>query len=206
MPFLLAYASKKAETLATFLINDAIGKKVVEELTIENLFFTTKDTNGNIVSIDFNSAIVNKILSTSTKEVEQNLRYIEEGRLEELELSDHLLLEYQKKKGLFYAIPLGVVFENPILSNFGPKIPFQFHFVGSITSTIETKITNYGINNAMIEVYVHLFVQLEVLLPFLSKQVEVDTLVPIALKLMPGNIPEYYAGNLSSPLFSLPLS
>jgi len=39
-----------------------------------------------------------------------------------------------------------------LLSNLGPKIPVKFDLVGEVIINIETKITNYGINNAMMEI------------------------------------------------------
>lgn len=206
-PILLSYATNESKKIATFLINDAISKKVVEELTVENLFLLTKNDNGEIISIDFNSVIVNKILSVTTNTVEVSLRYVEQGRFEELEISDALLVQYEDsfKNGNFYEVPLGVIFNNSFLSNLGPKIPVKINLVGNIISGIETKVTNYGINNAMIEVYVHLQVNIQVILPFLSDTVQVDTLVPIAMKLIQGSVPNYYGGNLSSPLLSLPV-
>lgn len=206
-PVLLVYATHESKKIATFLINDAISKKVVEELTTDNLFLLTKNDKGEIISIDFNSVIVNKILSVTTNTVEISLRYVEQGRFEELELSDTLLVQYEDsfKKGNFYEVPLGVAFNNSLFSNLGPKIPVKINLVGSIISGIETKVTNYGINNAMIEVYVHLQVNLQVIMPFLSDTIQIDTLVPIAMKLIQGNVPEYYAGNLSSPLLSVPI-
>lgn len=206
-PILLSYATHESKKIATFIINDAISKKVVEELTLDNLFLLTKNDNGEIVSIDFNSIIVNKILSTSTNAIEISLKYIEQGRFEELELSDSLSLQYEDslKEGNFYEVPLGVIFNNSLLANLGPKIPVKISLVGNIISNVETKITNYGINNAMIEVYVHLQVSLEVILPFVSENIQVETLVPIAMKLVQGSVPEYYAGSLSSPLLSVPI-
>ncbi len=206
-PILLMYATNESKKIATFLINDAISRKVVEELTFDDLFLLTKNDKGEIVSIDFNSIIVNKILSITTNTVEISLKYVEQGRFDELELSDAIVLEYEEtmKKGNFYEIPLGVIFNNSLFSNLGPKIPVKLSLVGNIISGVETKITNYGINNAMIEVYVHLQVNLQVILPFVSDNIQIDTLVPIAMKLIQGNVPEYYAGNLSSPLLSIPI-
>lgn len=206
-PVLMAYASQKAEKLATFLMNDAISKQVVEELTLDNLFILTKDDSGKIVSIDFNSIIVNKILSTTTNAVVISLKYVEEGKMEKLELSDAISLEYkdQSEKGVFYKIPLGIAFKNPFLAGLGPKIPVLLNLVGSVSSSVETEVTNFGINNAMIEVYIHVITHLQVLLPFVSKNIEVDTLVPIAMKLLQGNVPEYYAGSLDSSILSIPI-
>ena len=117
-PILLSYATNESKKIATFLINDAISKKVVEELTVENLFLLTKNDKGEIISIDFNSVIVNKILSVTTNTVEVSLRYVEQGRFEELEISDALLVQYEDsfKKGNFYEVPLGVIFNNSFLS------------------------------------------------------------------------------------------
>lgn len=208
-PILMDYAKEESYKLATLVINDAISKKVVEELTLDNLFLITKDGNGEIVSIDFNSIIVNKVLTTTTTAVEKSLKYIEQGRIAELDLSDNIVVEYNDKlakKGIFYEIPLGVVLNNSFLSNLGPKIPVKMSLIGSIISGVETKVTNYGINNALIEVFVHLQISLQVILPFSSESVQVETNIPIAIKIVQGKIPEYYAnGNLSSPLLSIPV-
>lgn len=208
-PILMNYATEESYKLATLVINDAISKKVVNELTLDNLFLITKDDNGEVVSIDFNSIIVNKVLTTTTTSVEKSLKYIEQGRIAELGLSDNIVVEYNDKlakKGIFYEIPLGVVLNNSFLSNLGPKIPVKMSLVGSIISGVETKVTNYGINNALIEVFVHLQVSLQVILPFTSERVQVETNIPVAIKIVQGKIPEYYAnGNLSSPLLSIPV-
>lgn len=208
-PILMNYAKQETYKIATLIINDAISKKVVNELTLDNLFLITKDDNGEIVSIDFNSIIVNKVLTTTTKAVEQNLKYIEQGKIAELDLSNSIIVEYNERlarKGIFYEIPLGVIFNNSLLSNLGPKIPVKMNLVGSIISGVETKVTNYGINNALIEVYIHLQLSIQVILPFMSERIMVETDIPVAIKLIRGNIPEYYAnGNLSSPLLSIPV-
>jgi sporulation protein YunB len=208
-PILMTYAKEETYNLATLIINDAISKKVVNELTLDNLFLITKDDNGDIVSIDFNSIIVNKVLTTTTSAVERSLKYVEQGRINELNFSDSLIVEYDEKlakKGIFYEIPLGIVFGSSLFSNLGPKIPVKMSLVGSIISGVETKVTNYGINNALIEVYVHLQVSIQVILPFISDKIQVETDIPVAIKLIRGNIPEYYSnGNLSSPLLSIPV-
>ncbi len=207
MPVLMIYAKQKSEKIATLVINDAISKSVLESLTMDNLFLITKNDIGEIISIDFNSIIVNKILSTTTNAIETSLKYVEDGRMQELDVSDSLAVQYENHPtGHFLEVPLGVFFKNPFLANFGPSIPIQLHLVGAIVSNVETKITNYGINNAMIEVYVHIEVSLQVILPFISDNVKVDTLVPIAMKLVRGNVPEYYGGTLSSPLISVPVN
>ncbi len=208
MPIFLDYADEETHKLATLIINDAVNKQVVEDLTVDDLFIMTKDDNGEIVSIDFNSITVNRVLTKTTSAIEQNLRYLEKGKIELLELPDNVLINYDDnnlKEGIIFEIPTGVLFNNSLLSNIGPKIPVRINLVGSIISGVSTKVTNYGINNALIEVYVDLEVSLKVLIPFISDTVKVNTSVPVAIKLIRGNIPEYYSNGINSPELSIPI-
>ena len=207
-PVFLKIANSETKKIATLIINDSVGKQLTSDLTFDNLFNVIKDNNGNINSIDLNSIIVNKLLTTTTNTAILNLKYVEEGKVELLELSDNVTIGYDKddlKKGIIYNIPTGVIFGNTILSNIGPKIPVKFSLIGSVTSNINTKITNYGINNALIEVYVDISVELEVILPLMTDNVLVTSSIPIAIKLVQGNIPEYFASNLSTPTLSVPI-
>lgn len=207
-PLFLDLAESETEKLATLIINDAVGKQVSEGLKTDTLFDINKDASGSITSIDFNSATVNKLLTTITTSVELNLKYLEEGRVDLLNLPDSILVSYDEKdlkKGIIYKIPSGSIFNNTILSNIGPKIPVKLNLVGSITSNINTKTTNYGINNALIEVYVDLNVTLEVILPYTKRKTSVETSIPVALKMIQGSVPNFYSGNSSSPSISIPI-
>ena len=207
-PFFLDLAESETERLATLIINDAVGKKVSDNLTLDNLFNVSKDSKGNINAIDFNSSTVNKLLTTITNNVEINLKYLEEGRVDLLKVSDSVLDSYNKKdlkKGIIYNIPSGAVFNNTILANIGPKVPVRLNLVGSITSNIHAKTTNYGINNALIEVYVDIKVTLEVILPYTKRKTSVKSSIPIALKMIQGLVPSYYSGSSTNPSLSIPI-
>ena len=137
-----------------------------------------------------------------------HLKYVEDGRVDLLNISDNVLANYDQKKlrkGIIYSIPMGIIFGNTLLANIGPKLPVKFSLIGSVNSNINTKITNYGINNALIEVYVDLSVELEVILPLMTDIVEIKSSIPVAIKLIQGNVPEYYANALSNPSLSIPI-
>ena len=207
-PVFLRIAKSEAKKMATIVINDSVGKQLVNDLTIDNLFDITKDNNGNITSIDFNSKVVNKVLTTTTNSAIMHLKYVEDGRVDLLNISDNVLANYDQKKlrkGIIYSIPMGIIFGNTLLANIGPKLPVKFSLIGSVNSNINTKITNYGINNALIEVYVDLSVELEVILPLMTDIVEIKSSIPVAIKLIQGNVPEYYANALSNPSLSIPI-
>ena len=206
-PILFSYAELESKKFASIIINKAIEKNVANDLVIDELYIINKKENGEISSVDFNPVIVNKVLTKVTSSVQMNLKNLEEGNLDLLEVSDNILMYYDKenlKKGIVFKIPSGIVFNNSLLSNLGPKIPVRFTLVGDVLSGINTKITNYGINNALLEVNVNIKLTLKVILPISSKEVNVETNVPIAIKMIQGSVPEYYSNGLNNS-FSIPL-
>lgn len=207
-PILFDYATLESRKFASIIINKAIEKNVATDLVIEDLYIVSKKENNEITSVDFNPAIVNKVLTKVTSSVQMNLKNLEEGNLDILEASDDVLIYYDKenlKKGIIFRIPSGIVFNNSLLTNIGPKIPVRFTLVGDVLSGINTKVTNYGINNALLEVSVNIKLTLKVILPISTKEVNVETNVPIAIKMIQGNVPNYYSNGLNSN-FSIPLN
>lgn len=207
MPIMLIAAKEESKKLATTIINDAVKKQVVEGLSFDKLFIITYE-NDEIATIDFDSVMVNKVLSTITTSIQNNLKYIEKGNLSALELSDNVLAHYDEEnleKGIIYEVPLGIVYDNPFLSNLSPKVPVKIHLLGSINTNIRTEVTDYGINNVLIEVYVDVEVNLQVIMPFQSGENITKTSVPLALKMIRGKVPEYYANGNLGPSLSVPI-
>jgi len=199
-PIIMNYAEMEAKKLSSIVINKAISKHITEKVNGEDLFEITKDSNGEIRSIDFNTTLINKFLTETTNSVQMNLRNIEKGDLDAIEFSDSVLTTYDKEdleKGIIYEVSSGVIIGNPLLANVGPKIPVKINLVGDATSYVSTEVKNYGINSALIEVYVNLKISERVILPFYDKDIEIKTKAPVALKVITGTVPKYYSNGLS---------
>lgn len=208
-PVLLDYAQMEARKIASIIINDAVNQKITNDIDVEELFIITRDTNNEVKTIDFNPIIVNQILTETTILVQSNLRYLEQGKVDMLNLMNNALIDYNQdklKQGIIYEIPSGVIFGNSFLANIGPKIPVKFSLVGDIVGYINTNVTDYGINNALIEVNIVLELSEQVILPFVSEKITIDTTIPVALKLIQGSVPNYYLNGLNSPSFALPIN
>ncbi|HHT38063.1 MAG TPA: sporulation protein YunB [Mollicutes bacterium] len=211
-PLLFDYAEIETQKLANLIMNRAVSKQIVNSFDIDNLFTMVKNNDGEIQTIDFNPIIVNKILNQTTNAVYLSLKAVEEGNIDMIELPDGILVEYDKKKakkGIVFEIPLGVITSNAFLSNLGPKVPVKLNLIGSVSSNLNTKINQYGINNALIEVSVKIEVTEKINLPLSTKSVTVSSTIPIAMKIVQGKIPEYYnvsGMNHNSPIFSLPIT
>ena len=157
---------------------------------IDNLRNSLFVKSGN--TVDFDSYKINRLVVLINKNLKDNLNKLEKGKIE-LEGITLLKDKSKIKKGVVYEIPSGIIFNNALLANIGPKIPVKLHLIGDAIVSVDTKITDYGINNAIIEVFVKINVTEQMILPFSVKKVKVEQSIPIAIKLIEGNIPSYYS-------------
>ena len=124
MPSIFKYGSLEAKKFSSIIINDAIDKYITDTLDVEKLFLITND-NGEIKSIDFNTALINKHLTKATKSIQQSLKYIEKGDIQKVEYQADLLENYDKdalkKTGITTGkrfVFVAILFFLPILVNF----------------------------------------------------------------------------------------
>lgn len=200
-PVLLSYAESKATKIATLLITQAVNDKVFHTMDVEDIVITSKDSNGLVKEVDVNPIFVNKLLNMITNHVQEYIEKVEDGDIDSLGVTDTIFSNYdihKLKQGIIYEIPSGVVFKNSLLSNLGPKIPVRISLAGDVTSDIQTNLTNYGINNAFLEVIVHVEVSMKVLLPFASKVVTATTNIPVVMKMIEGDVPNFYYPSLDT--------
>lgn len=68
-------------------------------------------------------------------------------------------------------------------------------------------IQPFGINNALVEIAVHIEVNVQVVIPFATKPATVSTDIPIAMRIIQGEVPNFYNnGGNSDPSFEIPLN
>lgn len=199
-PILLDYAELETTKISSLIINKAVQNQVDDSFDIDELIITTKNESGEIISVDFNTNLVNRALNSITNIIQANLKLLEEGNLELLDLpEDYNTYELEKSNdGLLYYIPFGVVTDIPLIADLGPKIPVKTSLIGSVKSNVRTDLTNYGINNALLKVYIEVEVSEQVILPFVSKRINTKLDIPVAIKLINGSVPKVYGGSISS--------
>ena len=202
LPQFINYSKIETKKIVSSIINETVIKETYKN-NLDNLFITTKDSNGDIKSIDFDPNYVNKILENAYLAVEKNITYLQTGQVEKLKLNNINLSKYNNdklKKGIIYDMPSGIIFNNVMLNNIFPKIPVKIDLIGSILCRLDTSVKSYGINNAVITVNVVVEVEVKILLPFVSDNTKIKESIPILIKILEGNVPSYYYGNyLSNP-------
>jgi len=174
LPVMLEISKDEVKLITNKIINDSVKEELDKGLTFDKLFITTYE-GSKISAIDFDSIIVNRVQNNITNNILNKLKNIDNN--------------------IVYKVPLTYSYNNTFLTNISPKIPVRIHPIGYINSEIKTKVTNYGINNALIEVYIDITVTVQVVLPLISNKVDTKLNIPIAIKLVKGDIPNYFGSN-----------
>lgn len=200
-PVLYKYAEIETKKFSNYIINQAISKNITKNVTNDELFIIKENSEGEIKTIDFNTIKINKYLTKTTKTIEEDLKNIEKGNIYKLDNIDDISKKYNKnnlKKGIIFFISSGIIFNNPIFSNLGPKIPIKISLTGDVISYISANVEDYGINNSIIKVYINLEITESIIMPFSSKDIKMKAQVPIGIKMITGKIPDFYYGNMKT--------
>lgn len=176
---LLPMAESITRKVIAMVINSECDKIKFED----NLYVINKDNDNKIEMITYNSFLVNKVISDVTLNIENKLRDIELGKVDYYN---------QYGNGVIAEIPFGLIYDNSLLNNLGPKIKLKLNILGDILSNIETEVKPYGINNAYVEVRIKLDVTARVVLPFVSEKIHINQVVPISMNVVNGNVPDGY--------------
>ncbi len=209
-PIILKYSEREVKRFATNVVTSAINDDVINELDIDDLFTVIKNDQEEIQTIDFNPQIVNSVLQKSIEAVQHKINDIDDGNLDNLSLPsslDNIYLD-QERGTLLLEVPLGIVANNAILTNIGPKIPMKLGFIGEVVGNVKTTITEYGINNALVKVTVEIEVTEQIIMPLITEEIPVTIEVVLAIKMIQGKVPTYYQNGLqeNSSMYSLPLT
>ena len=172
---IMPIAEAKTRKYVTEIINNS-----TDNIKFENDLFVIEKSNDNeIKMITYNSYEATQLINKITHNIQDSFDELES-------------VFNGKDKFVVDEIPLGVIFDNALLRNFGPKIRVRLDIVGDVLSELETEVKPYGINNALVEVRVKLNANARVILPLTTKEINVSNVIPISINIVNGSIPEAY--------------
>jgi len=167
-PAIKNYSNLEIKHLVTEIITDTIKEIEIDD----DILYVTKGKNDEISSIEYNTEKINNLLSDVNELLEIKINKI-------------------RNKVVFY-IPSFAIISNSLLANLGPKIPVKFTTIGNITNNVQTEVKDYGINNALVTVFLDININCKVILPVSEENIGINQRVQVAMKLIQGQIPNYY--------------
>lgn len=168
-PSLEAIATARAKVIATQAINDAINTKIAQEIKYGLLITVHTDFNGKPSWAQVNTMEVNRIVAATTLRVQESLAAI---------------------RGEVVRIPLGQAFHSEFLSSMGPRIPFTIIPVGTVNVEVTDAFEQAGINQTRHKIYLEVYTDVQIVIPFVTSSVGVTSQVPIADVTYLGEVPQ----------------
>ncbi|MBR1417272.1 MAG: sporulation protein YunB [Bacilli bacterium] len=193
-PKLLQISSNSLDTYNNHLIMDFISNDTLSTSDLNNLIELVKNNNNEIIAIDYNiekSYKVLKIITEGLYEIVSNTSY--------KDITDY---DYEIKEDLVLFYPIGLASSFIYFNNLGPKVPVKIKFLSSLVTGITTKVSNYGINNVLLEIYVNVEITDNIVIPFKSESLQKKYDILLSSKVVMGNVPSYLGGTIqnSSPI------
>lgn len=202
-PKIIDVAEMKLQKFTESFLSNNIGYDILNDEIIKDILVINKNNDGEILYVDYNLDQAYLVLDIVTKKLDSLINDLENGQVENL---DDANIE-NSKYGLVMKIPMFIASDYALMANMGPTIYLKINFTGSILTNIKSKITNYGMNNALVELYVTIKINEELMAPVVNKTLNIEYDVLIASQVINGRIPEYYGGLITgtSNILSIPI-
>lgn len=209
MPVYLDYAEMQTNKVASYVVNKAINSRTSSVLNINEIIVDIPTDSKDTITTKFNTEIINQVRSETQTLVKEYLEQAENGDLSNLPNLENVEYDVGKMEagdGIVFFVPLGQAINIPIIGNLGPKVPIRFHIIGNVSSGYETKVEEFGINNAKVEVIVTIEVNVQIIIPFASNSATVTQEIPVAIGLVRGSVPNIYStGDGVQPSIEVPV-
>ena len=178
------------------LLMNYIEMNNLENDSLDDIIYYVKNNKGEIMAINYNMQKSYSILKDISIKIKNgindnlmnNTSYIKES------VNDGIIIYY----------PIGLAFNNIYVNNLGPKVPVKINYLNSVVVGLNTKVSNYGINNILVEMYLKVTMDDSIIIPTVMDNVSNTYEVLLDAKIVMGSLPSFLGTSIenSSPLVS----
>lgn len=189
---LMFLAKQRITEMAVQAINAAITEDIAAGADGSKMVHWRTDANGKTAGLEIDYKEQMRITSQTITVVEQALR---------------------QQEAIHERIPLGHAVDSPFLSSLGPSVAVRLHPISTVQAEVRTRQSSAGINNVLVEVYIHVTTDIAIVIPFDREPNRIETDIPLSYVMVAGDTPVYYydgsgnpvgSGAAQAPVLSLP--
>lgn len=173
------YLLQRVKKENVLYLKEAFSYLLRDDVDIDKLLSVVKNSKDEIVQINFDIKESTTILSNITGYINAKL-------------------ENQNYLGYRLDVPLGIVSNNPMFMNLGPKLPIKVELSDVALGNVRTKVRDFGINNALIEVYLEVTINTSIIYPFEILEESSNFEALISSTVIQGVVPSFYNGTINS--------
>lgn len=202
-PRLIEIARMKLLKFTESFLSNNVGYDMLKDYNLNDLLIINKNRDDEILYVDYDLSKSYEILNSITKELNELITNLESGIYHDINDKNIQSTKY----GLVIKLPMLIASQNALFANLGPPVYMNVNFIGALLTNIKTKITDYGMNNALVELYVTIKINEEIISPVTKEESTLEYDVLIASKVINGRVPELYGGYIEtkSNILSIPM-
>ncbi len=178
----------KLEKVVYEILTSELNTKEINE---NNMLVLTKNKDGEIITVDYDLKKAYEINNNINNSIRKSINNLNNSTLRNSEFENI-------NNSLFINIPLFINSKYSIISSLGPSIPIKIDFVDTIMTNLKTKVTSYGMNNSLAEIYVVTEVKIKIITPVTSKEIVINYDILIDATMINGRIPMFYGSDITS--------
>jgi sporulation protein YunB len=190
-PKLINVATSSINKLNESILLNYTLSDMYENIDLDEVIDIVKNSNDEIISVDFNLKEVYSSLAIITKYLHESLNS-EEIREKYLEYYDEEISS--KNDSIVLMMPMGIASNNIYVANLGPRIPVKISYIGYLSTNIRIKLENYGINMVLSSIYIDCSITNSYIIPSKKESITSDYSILVSSKIISGDVPEYYGG------------
>ena len=201
---LINISKLKVNEITNNIINDAVFNYKKNKIDLNNLITTKVNKNDEIINIDIDIEKGYILLEGIVNEIRN---VIKKFQLTEYKYYNMEALSYVQN-GIIISIPMGAITGKNLIVNLGPKIPVKLSLLENVKGVIRTEVKEYGINNALLNVYIKIEIEQNIEMPSATNSFYSTYDMLIASKLIQGTVPNFI-GNFKggeSELLQIPVN
>lgn len=183
-------ATRELKEITFSLVTKNLTKEKLIDVTAEDLIIVKKNSKDEITDVDFKLDKAYEVMIDIKNNIEKDLVNLKSGIVPSTALA--------VENNLVIKIPYYAYTKNAIFMNLGPKIYIKINLLENIIGDVYTKMSSYGINTVLINLYLKIYVTESFLYPVNDEKIEFEFEVLIASKIIQGKIPSFYNGVLES--------
>lgn len=178
-PSISMAASATARHVAAEALNDALMSELAEEEKSLNLVEINSHVGQqNMTVAKFNLDDMAKLQSTTAEHVNLALEHLAEQKI---------------------PLPVSQILGGALFSFVDFSIPMKLSLIGTANSTVFADVKTVGLNQTVHILYLNVAVDVNVITPFVTKPVHLETKTPVAYLVLSGPIPNVYYSDKLQP-------
>ncbi len=170
MPYAMVMADNYIKSELNYKISNAVTEVIVENnIKTSDLYNVKYDIKGSIKSIETNTVLVNNICSSVVED---------------------LSLDFLNSKIHVIEVPMGIILNIELFSNYGPYYKVRIKPVGAVDVTYDTSFTSAGVNQSNYKLNLTVDSKIQFANPLRVDTIDVKREITLINNVINGEVPD----------------